>query len=549
MADLFLQIVNRSFAAFWLILAVVALRPLLKKAPRWIFFLLWGMVAIRLVVPISLESILSLIPSAEVVSPDIMLSPTPEIQTGISSINTVINPIITDSFAPNPFDSANPLQIWIPVASALWIAGIVTLGIYAAVSYGRLRFRIAAAVHHQDNIYYCQNVDSPFVLGLIKPRIYLPTTISEKEVSHVIAHEQAHIARRDHWWKPFAFVILMIHWFNPLVWLSYILLCRDIEFACDERVIRELQPEQRADYSQALLNCSIVRRRIQACPLAFGEAGVKQRVKSVLLYKKPEFWIIIAALIACCVVAVCFLTNPKQEAPNLGSIPENYTLQQAKQDGCVVMENDDVTSGQEVWYNFYHQTQKGISASVRYITYFDRENPSSLESPKTNYPHMYVHDLIFDGKTYTVRWFEDGKEIVRHYRYLMLYTGAADTPSAVFRSYARYVLTNDNTVTWEDIFAGLVSSQAVAYIDHLSVYSDLVYKSDPTLYDLEKAKTALEPYMHEYQIATLDANEFTGTVDIEVRKMVEGLEDLVAQYIDIKYVRISILEGELRLTD
>jgi len=318
LSEVFLKVVNMSISASWLVLAVLLLRLVLKKAPKWVSVLLWGFVAVRLICPFSIESMLSLIPSAETVSPEIMMDWTPEISTGIGSVDTVINPIITQTFAPNPATSANPLQILIPVAGILWLTGIVAMLLYTAVSYFLLRRRVATAVLLRNNIYQSENVDSPFVLGIIKPKIYLPFQMDGKNLEHVIAHEESHIRRKDHWWKPFGFVLLALHWFNPLMWLGYILLCRDIELACDEKVIKEMDNENRADYTQALVACSVNRRRIAACPLAFGEVGVKERVKSVMNYKKPAFWIIIAAVVTCVAVAVCFLTNPKKENdPNL----------------------------------------------------------------------------------------------------------------------------------------------------------------------------------------------------------------------------------------
>ena len=310
LSEVFLKIINMSISASWLVLAVLLLRLVLKKAPKWVSVLLWGFVAVRLICPFSIESMLSLIPSAETVSPEIMMDWTPEISTGIGSVDTVINPIITQTFAPNPATSANPLQILIPVAGILWLTGIAAMLLYTAVSYFLLRRRVATAVLLRNNIYQSENVDSPFVQGIIKPKIYLPFQMDGKNLEHVIAHEESHIHRKDHWWKPFGFVLLALHWFNPLMWLGYILLCRDIELACDEKVIKEMDNESKADYTQALVACSINRRRIAACPLAFGEVGVKERVKSVMNYKKPAFWIIIASVVACIVVAVCFLTNP-----------------------------------------------------------------------------------------------------------------------------------------------------------------------------------------------------------------------------------------------
>lgn len=320
-----------SISASYIVLAVLLLRLLLKKAPKWIIVVLWGIVAVRLVCPFSIESVLSLIPSSEVVSPDIMMDRTPEINTGIPIVNQVVNPIIGTSFTPDPGTSANPLQLWIPTFAVIWIIGIVALLIYTVISYARVKRKIGTAVLYKDNIYQSENVLSPFVLGIIKPKIYLPFNMNEKDMAHVVAHETAHIRRKDHLWKPLGFLLLTLHWFNPLMWLGYVLLCRDIELACDEKVIKELNHDARADYSQALLTCSVNRPMIAACPLAFGEVGVKDRVKSVLNYKKPAFWIIIAAVASCVVVAVCFLTNPQQQVkdiliPNTSWKCESYDL-------------------------------------------------------------------------------------------------------------------------------------------------------------------------------------------------------------------------------
>lgn len=310
MSELFLKIVNMSISASWVVVAVLALRFCLKKAPKWVNVLLWGIVAARLVFPFSIESVLSLIPSAETISPTIMMEQSPSVQTGVPALNHVINPVISGSFTPAPGASANPLQIWIPVLAGIWLFGIVALFLYSAVSYCRLRRKVCEAVILRDNIYQSENVCSPFVLGIIRPKIYLPYHMDSREVGHVIAHEQTHIRRKDHWWKPLGFLLLTIHWFNPLMWLSYVLLCRDIELACDEKVIGKMGNAQRADYTQALVACSVDRRLIAACPLAFGEIGVKERVKSVMNYKKPAFWIVLASVIVCAVIAVCFLTNP-----------------------------------------------------------------------------------------------------------------------------------------------------------------------------------------------------------------------------------------------
>ena len=318
MNELFLKIINMSISASWLILAVLILRLVLKKAPKWVNVLLWGIVAVRLICPLSFESALSLIPSSETIPLDIEMAAKPTIDSGVPAINSVVNPVLS-SFAPpqHVLTSANPLQIWIPILNIIWLIGVGALLLYTAVSYWRLCRKVDTAVRYKGNIFQSENVSSPFVLGIIKPRIYLPFNMNGQDLEHVVAHEQAHIRRKDHWWKPFGFLLLTIHWFNPLVWLAYVLLCRDIELACDEKVIKELGNEQRGDYTQALVACSVNRRMIAACPLTFGEVGVKERVKSVMNYKKPAFWVIIIAVIVCVGVAVCFLTNPKQDSYTL----------------------------------------------------------------------------------------------------------------------------------------------------------------------------------------------------------------------------------------
>ena len=367
MSEIFLKIINMSISASYIVLAVLLLRLLLKKAPKWITVVLWGIVAVRLVCPFSIESVLSLIPSSEVVSPTIMTDKTPTINTGIPIINSTLNPVISESFTPNPGDSANPLQIWIPVLTTIWIVGMVALLIYTVISYAKVKRKIGTAVLLRDNIYQSENVVSPFVLGLIKPKIYLPFNMNEKDMEHVVAHEMAHIRRKDHLWKPLGFLLLTLHWFNPLMWLGYILLCRDIELACDEKVIKELDHDARADYSEALLTCSVNRRMIAACPLAFGEVGVKDRVKSVLNYKKPAFWIIIAAVVACVAVAVCFLTNPPQKQDDKSMSPHGDIYTDYEGVYITIKSIDKDEGGQNIFNIVWHnETDKEITYGEMY---------------------------------------------------------------------------------------------------------------------------------------------------------------------------------------
>ena len=313
MSEAFIAIVNMSISASWIIAAVLIVRLLLKKAPKWISVMLWGIVGVRLACPFTIESALSLIPSAHTVSYETMTDKSPEINFGISFINDILNPVISDSLSAALADSANPMQILLPVLVGVWLAGMAAMLIYAAVSYILLKKRVANALPIRDNVFSGENVASPFVLGIIKPKIYLPVNISERNAEKVILHEEAHIRRRDHIIKPIGFLLLCVYWFNPLVWLGYILLCKDIELACDERAVRNFSSDQLADYSQALLSCSVNRRIITDCPIAFGEVSVKSRDKSVLHYKKPAFWVVVAAIVASIVVAVCFLTSPKTD--------------------------------------------------------------------------------------------------------------------------------------------------------------------------------------------------------------------------------------------
>lgn len=310
MEAVFVQVVNLSIAASWLVLVVMVLRVVFRRAPKWIFCLLWGLMALRLVCPFSIESALSLIPSAHTLPPEIIYTATPQIDSGIELIDRAVNPILAHTMTPQGLTSANPTQIWSFLLSRAWVLGIAVMALYALISCLLLKSRVGTATLLRENIWQSEGVDTPFVLGLFRPVIYLPYRIGAKDLEYVIAHEQAHIRRRDHWWKPLGFALLSVYWFHPLLWAAYVLLCRDIEGACDETVIRGMEKEGRQGYSTALLHCSIRRRSLAACPLAFGEVGVKERVKAVMGYKKPTFWIIAAALAACAMAAVCFLTDP-----------------------------------------------------------------------------------------------------------------------------------------------------------------------------------------------------------------------------------------------
>ena len=321
MAAVFLKLLNLSISASWLVLAVLVLRLVSKRSPKWMNVLLWGMVALRLMLPFSIESALSLIPSAETLSPEVVrFDPAPTITSGVEFIDNAVNPSLSESFAAAPLASVNPLYVWTYLAGWVWLIGLGAMLLYALVSYLRLRRRVSVSLCVRENIYLCDAISSPFILGVVKPRIYLPSGLDEVQRQNVLSHERAHLARRDHWWKPLGFALLAVYWFNPVLWLAYALLCRDIELACDERVIRTMDESAVKTYSTVLLACSIPRKAVITCPLAFGEVGVKERVRNALHYKKPAFWIVVASAVVCIVVAVCFLTNPPTDTDAAGLV-------------------------------------------------------------------------------------------------------------------------------------------------------------------------------------------------------------------------------------
>lgn len=315
MSRIFLELLNISITAGWLILAVIVFRIVLRGSPKWIRCLLWGIVALRLLIPFNVESTLSLIPNARPVPVRIEQVVPPVVNNETVPGDNIINSPLARQFTPKVVeDIVNPLQVAASIASIIWLLGVLLMLLYAVFSFLRLRRRVSAAVPMKNKINLCDEIDSPFILGIFRPQIFLPSGMEPLAYEHIMLHEQAHLQRRDHIWKPLGFALLSVYWFNPLSWAAYIMFCKDIELASDEKATREMDKYSRADYCQALLTCSVNRRGITACPIAFGEVGVKDRVKNVLNYKKPAFWMVIAAILACVVAAVCFLTNPRTKA-------------------------------------------------------------------------------------------------------------------------------------------------------------------------------------------------------------------------------------------
>ena len=421
MSNLFLRLLNISITAGWIVLVVVLLRFVLKKAPKWTRVALWGLVALRLILPVSIESVTSLVPSAETVKIESVTAPVLTsvneyngvsyfyknvrgeqivLQSGFPTLNSAVNP--TPEEAAEHFDTVTVLKT---VAGWVWLAGIVGMLFYALISFLRLKHRVRASVLLEKGVYVCDEISDPFILGLIVPKIYLPSGMDEQTRAYVLAHEKAHLSRFDHIWKPLGFLLLSVYWFNPLLWLAYILLCRDIELACDEKVVKELDDAGKAAYSEALVTASVSRRSIAACPLAFGETGVKSRVKSVLSYKKPAFWIILVAILACVAVAVCFLTMPKKNQPDAAELVGTWEL------SAMVADDREVSPGYYIdegtgsetftlradgtgsWVSEY--INPGITTYTIAFTYTISGNEltfSSTEGPSSTL------DLVYDSK-------------------------------------------------------------------------------------------------------------------------------------------------------
>ena len=447
MSTVFLKILNISITAGWLILAVILIRLLLKKAPKWLSCLLWGLVALRLLIPFSIESALSLIPSGEVVSESIITNYSPSIDTGFVLVNNTLNPIITKTLAPRPEMKTNPMEIIVSAASIIWIAGMVAMLIYAAASYFLLKKRVSTAIpligrfDPKRRVFLCDGIKSPFILGIIRPAIYIPSNIDAETIQYVYAHENSHIRRHDNLWKPLGFILLCVYWFNPLCWIAYILLCKDIEAACDEKVIKDKEKDYLAFYSQALLNCAAPRKMISACPVAFGETGVKSRVKGILNYRKPAFWIILVSLIAVIAVGVCFLTNPKrEEKKDIGEILNTeLTFSDADTD-----------------------TIEFVESAPTYVLVQDKTNGSNTDEVKTVEHFTIETDSLSE---YFVLYEEDNRFTIEsnqdlpydelNYKYKKVLVGK-DPNAACYGMYVVY--TNNPDISYEDISRSLYSS-------------------------------------------------------------------------------------------
>lgn len=325
---IFSALLNRAVAATLLILAVCVYRALSPKAPKWTRLFLWALAGLRLCLPFSIRSAWSLVPSEKILDYETaQYAAKPEITSGIAALNRAVNPAFGESFAATPAASVNPLQVWMHLAGLVWAIGVLALLLLALVSVWKLRRRVQASIELQKGVRLCDAIDTPFLLGLFRPTVYLPSQLSQQERDVVLAHEAAHKTHGDCVWKGLGYGILCVYWFYPPVWLGYALFCRDLELACDERAVKRLSLEEKKRYASVLLSCSVPRGSFPVCPLAFGEVGVKERVKRVL-DKKPAKALIALALAVCLVIGVCFLTA-KQDEQIYGLSAGSYVMDEA----------------------------------------------------------------------------------------------------------------------------------------------------------------------------------------------------------------------------
>lgn len=375
MERLFVTLLNMSLTASWIVGAVVLFRFVFRRAPKWILCLMWGLVALRLVIPVFLESPTSLLPTTQPVevpvvytqpvvqytpSEDVEFLPVPE-QPVTEQLQPVLTPSVPVAEQIQEEESGELEQVpqvhdtpeksvfyWCGI---VWSVGVCIMIAYCIFSYLRLYLLVREHIPVEKGVYICDRVNTPFILGLIRPKIYLPVALSTEDKVYVLAHEFAHIRRKDHWWKPIGFLLLSVYWFNPVMWLAYILLCRDIEGACDEKVIKQLGEDQKKPYSNALINCSAPARLVSACPLAFGEGKLRSRIKSVLHYKKPTLWIVLLCLIAGIVIGAAFLTDPLNKAEQDG-IEESYpgdSAESEKESNDDIDLTEPIQSFDEIW--------------------------------------------------------------------------------------------------------------------------------------------------------------------------------------------------------
>lgn len=623
--DRFSALLDVSLTASIVIVCVLIVRLLLKKAPKVFSYALWGIVLLRLLVPVSIASPVGIIPrqpEAAVIAEVNQALPEMELQAP------------RDQFTNQWYSENTPVQQpAVHVSTVLdpqmhlafgWIGGMAVMLIHSLVSYRKLRKKVQVAVPLQKGIYLADEIATPFVMGIFRPTIFLPGTLEAGERDYIIAHERHHIRRGDHIFKALGFLALTVHWFNPLVWVAFVLAGRDMEMSCDEAVIRKLGGDIRADYAASLLNLATGHRLFSITPLAFGEGNPTGRVRNLAKWKKPALWVTVICVVLCALLAVCLLTDravsPEAETPpteaaptvpattrppetlaaedepvlfdwpslkaddvsrtgatalfvyagnsafsygdflsleqwsgedwipakeadgyeyyvgdssypvmegygmvhewsdrfgqlpdglyrlgknvthdgtgqermlydefsipesirteplSLEELPEKYASEEAMLDGCFVQRDGIAVDNKEIFQEFASRAQYGEAGFIRIVDWYYDETPA-----------CFVHDLTFDGTQYTLAWLENGKRMEKQYRYLKHFSGRSEVENSTYDAYEYYVLVNDDTITWEQIWNGLISSQLDAAVEHHIVYAELI--KHPVLVQLPQNPT------------------------------------------------------------
>jgi beta-lactamase regulating signal transducer with metallopeptidase domain len=522
--SIFSTILNMSLTASVVILVICVARLAMKKAPKIYSYLLWGLVLFRLLCPVSLLTSFSVIPvrisSGEVVS-DWEAGYIEQVQvhydddiTYEAAVNAGREPVSVekgnDYVVTGNDGISEPKTVKntvMPLLAVIWAAGIPTVLLPGVISYIRIKRMTKVVIPLRKNIYIGDDVESPFVIGIFCPVIYLPRTLDASEREYIIAHENHHIRRGDHVFKALGFLALAVHWFNPLVWLAFALAVRDMEMSCDEAVIRKLGEKVRADYSASLLKLATGSRLFTANPLAFGENDPAGRVRNLSKWKKPALWVIILCVLICIALALMLLTNLDLKHPEsdnktpgttmspteettpdktesvagensaisetdgvvmlqkpLSALPELYSAEQAMIDGCFVQINGVATDNKDKFFKFASDSRAGVHSSIRIINWYIGD--------KSHYTAM---DLSFADSVYTATWFENGVEHTKQFRYLVHFVGEKEQENIDYDAYERYVLLDDNQVSWDEIWHSLISSQRPGGIEHMTVYSDYIY--------------------------------------------------------------------------
>lgn len=458
MDKFFLQIINMSITSTYVILVIIAIRFFLKKAPKIFSYGLWLIPFLRLIFPFSFESIFSLISiSRQTIPEDIIYTQTPQIESGIRAIDNTVNRVLP---APIVEASVNPMQIWIRIGSIIWVIGILVLLVYSIYSTLRLSKKLKGARPLYDNIYRIDNIKTAFVFGLINPKIYLPNNLSKNEESYIIKHEETHIKRMDHISKFAAFLIVSIHWFNPLVWLAYYLMGEDMELSCDEAVIKEMGYAIKKDYSNSLLSLSIGKRIIGGSPIAFGENNTKGRIKNILNYKEPKFWVIIVAIIVLIALGVGLLSNPPEDddVPNIDGI---------NNEGMTVEDYawEYIDSEIEMYENYFKIVDKKMT-KLEQISSFDNILSTPIELWRLEYrlkPENINEVVIAGGMQVEDGWLTEDSSIGK--------------PNLVF-TYEDDNLIHLGNLTSQDIFGlDTLASQEVAIREMLESMGLLSYET------------------------------------------------------------------------